>query len=97
MNFIFPQNYQFKNKLLGVIDYSTAILNIAWDSFIFCSLNLLFQNFTIKLCLLIVLCFPLLLFSIIGFNHENILYVFTYLLKYIHSSKIYLYQKSPYI
>ena len=27
MKFIFPQNYNFKNKLLGIIDYSTAFFN----------------------------------------------------------------------
>ena len=31
MKFIFPQNYCFKNKLFGIIDYSTLILNIIWD------------------------------------------------------------------
>ena len=28
MKFIFPQNYNFKSKLFGVIDYSTAIFNV---------------------------------------------------------------------
>ena len=28
MKFIFPQNYRFKNKLLGIIDYSTLFFNI---------------------------------------------------------------------
>ena len=27
MKFIFPQNYNFKTKLLGFIDYTTLILN----------------------------------------------------------------------
>ena len=35
MKFIFPQNYHFKNKILGFIDYSVAILNIVWDFIIF--------------------------------------------------------------
>ena len=34
MKFIFPQNYDFKNKLFGFIDYSTVIFNLIWDGFI---------------------------------------------------------------
>ena len=30
MKFIFPQNYDFKSKLFGFIDYTTVILNIIW-------------------------------------------------------------------
>jgi hypothetical protein len=94
MKFIFPQNYAFKNKLFGFIDYSTLVLNIVWDSFIFCVLDILITNVTFKLSLLIVFCFPLLLFSIIGFNHENFLNVLVYLFKFIKTPKIYFYSKN---
>ena len=94
MKFIFPQNYAFKNKLFGFIDYSTLVLNIVWDAFIFCVLDILIPNITFKLSLLIVFCFPLLLFSIIGFNHENFLNVLVYLFKFIKKPKIYFYSKN---
>ena len=94
MKFIFPQNYAFKNKLFGFIDYSTLILNLVWDAFIFCLIDLFIPNTTIKLSLLIVFCFPLLLFSIIGFNHENFLNVLVYLFKFIKRPKIYFYSKN---
>ena len=93
MKFIFPQNYNFNSKLFGFIDYSTAILNIVWFSFVFCFINLFFSNLNLKIFLFIVLCFPVLLFSIIGFNHENLIDIFRYLLKYIKSPKLYLYNK----
>lgn len=93
MKFIFPQNYNFKNKLFGFIDYSTAILNVVWFSFIFCLVNIIFQDINIKIFLFVVLCFPVLIFSIIGFNHENVLYVFLYISKYMKNPKIYLYKK----
>ena len=35
MKFIFPQNYNFKNKLFGFLDYSTIFLNLIWFLFIF--------------------------------------------------------------
>lgn len=94
MKFIFPQNYTFKNKLFGFIDYSTLVLNIVWDAFMFCLLDILISNITLKLSLLITFCFPLLLFSIIGFNHENFINVLVYLLKFIKRPKIYFYSKN---
>ncbi len=93
MKFIFPQNYSFKNKLFGFIDYSTLFLNIIWDFFMFCFLDLFNLNISIKISIFIIFCFPLFLFSIIGFNHENFIYVLTYLFKYLFNKKIYFYSK----
>ena len=76
MNFIFPQNYNFKNKILGIIDYSTAILNVSWFSILLIIVNILFNDINIKIFLIITFYFPILIFSIIGFNGENIIYVF---------------------
>lgn len=93
MKFIFPQNYRFKNKLFGIIDYSSLILNIIWDIFIYFFINLIFKSLNIKIFLFIIFCLPILLFSIIGFNHENIIYIFTYILKYVKKQKLYFYHK----
>ena len=35
MKFIFPQNYNFKNKLFGIIDYSSLIFNIIFYGLFF--------------------------------------------------------------
>ena len=91
MKFIFPQNYNFKNKLLGIIDYSSLFINIFWSVFVFCFINLIFNNISIKIFIFVVLCLPLLLFSILGLNNESIFYVINYLLKFIFSNKIYLF------
>lgn len=96
MKFIFPQNYNFKNKLLGIIDYSTAIFNVLWDAFIFVLINLFIKSLSIKIFFFIVLCFPLLLISFAGFNGENIIYVFSYLFKFITKPKLFLYQKNKF-
>lgn len=93
MKFIFPQNYNFNNKIFGVIDYSTAIFNIIWITFIFIILNLLFNSLTLKIFFGIILCFPILLLSFVGFNGENIVYVFSYLFKFIIKQKLFLYNK----
>ena len=93
MKFIFPQNYNFKNKLFGVIDYSTIILNLIWDLFIFIFINF-FNNLNIKIFLFFVFCFPLLLFSFSGFNGENIIYVIKYIFKFIIKQKLFLFSKN---
>lgn len=94
MKFIFPQNYNFKNKLFGVIDYSTAILNIIIAVFVFCFLDLIFGNLNFIISGFIIIYMPILLFSIIGFNHENILYVALFIFKFIKNRKVYFYMKS---
>ena len=93
MKFIIPQNYNFKNKIFGIIDYSTAFFNIMWYSLIFLILHILFKDWNIKIFLLISLCFPITLFSILGFNSEPIVYVFSYVIKYSLRPKLYLYKK----
>ena len=45
MKFIIPQNYNFKNKIFGIIDYSTAIFNIICYGITFAVLQLLFNTF----------------------------------------------------
>lgn len=94
MKFIFPQNYDFKNKLFGIIDYSTAFVNLLWYSLIFLLINLIFKSLTLKIFIFIIFCFPLLLLSIAGFNGENIIYVFTYLIRFLMKPKLFLYKKS---
>lgn len=93
MKFIFPQNYALKNKLFGIIDYSTAFVNLIWYAFIFILVNFIFKSLTLKIFVFIVFCFPLLLFSFSGFNGENILYVFSYLMRFLFKQKLFLYRK----
>ena len=91
MNFIFPSNYSFKNILLGIIDYPTAIFNVIYFLIIFGINYLLFSSINIRIIFIIVFYFPIFLFSIVGFNHENILYSLFYILKFLIKPKIYLY------
>ena len=93
MKFIFPRNYDFKSKLLGVFDYFTLIVNIIFDLFIFCLCNLIFTNINIKIFICISLCFPLLILSFVGLNNENVFLVLIYIFKYFIKPKLYLYNK----
>ena len=93
MKFIFPKNYDFKNKLFGIIDYSTVFINLIWFGFVFILINLFFHNLNIKIFLFILLCFPFLLISISGFNGENFVYVFRYIFTFFVKQKLFLYLK----
>lgn len=93
MKFIFPQNYRFNQKLFGFIEYSTLFINGIWGIFVYYISCIFFKNFTLKIGIFIILFFPVLLFSIIGFNHEKITYIIKYLYFFIKSPKYYLYHK----
>lgn len=94
MKFIFPKNYNFKNKLFGIIDYTTATINIIWYAIVFLIINILFKKLQTKIFIFIVFCFPLSLLSIVGFHGENIFYVFKYMFKYFYKQRLYLYSKN---
>lgn len=93
MKFIFPRNYNFKNKLFGVIDYFTLIINIIYCAFIFSICNLFFKNINVKIFIFISLCFPIFILSIVGLNNENIFIVLIYIIKYLKKPKLYLFNK----
>lgn len=92
MKFIFPQNYNFKNKLFGIFEYSTIFLNLIWDLIIFLFVNL-FKNLEIKIILFLIFCFPLWLFSFFGFNGESITYIIKYIFIFLIKPKLYLFKK----
>jgi len=93
LNFIFPQNYNFKNKLFGFMDYLTAVINVFWAFISFILVNIFPFTLNIKIGLFIILYFPLLLFSFFGFNNENIIYVLSYIFKFFKNSRVYFYGK----
>ena len=94
MKFIFPQNYNFKYKLLGVFDYSTIFLNIIWDVLVFFFISF-FHSLNVKIILFFSLAFPLLLFSFVGFNGESLVYVLSYIFNFLIKQKVFLFEKSP--
>lgn len=93
MKFIIPQNYNFKNRLFGFMDYSTAIFNVIWMLIVFFLVNLINLSINIKIGIFITLYFPLFLFSIFGFDNENIIYVIFYMYKFIKRRKVYFFNK----
>lgn len=94
MKFIIPQNYNISSRLFGFLDYSSAIILSLWCLFIFCIINFIFTSLYLKIFIFIIFCFPFAIFCFVGFNHENIIYVLSYIFRFIFSQKIYLYQKN---
>ncbi len=93
MRFIFPKNYNFNPKLFGLIEYSTAIMDIVIAIILYFVLNLLITDISLKLSLFIVIFMPILLISILGINKESFITVLRYLIKYFRKPKIYLYYR----
>lgn len=94
MKFIFPQNYNFKNKLFGVIDYTTIFVNVVWCAFIFLISILLFKDWSNRIFIVITFSFPLILLSLSGFQGENIICVFSYFFHFIFCQKLFFFKKN---
>lgn len=93
MKFIFPRNFEFKQKIFGIFDYSTILINILWYCVLFFILNLIFLNLNTKIFFTISFGFPLTIFSIVGLNDNSIIYILKYLIKYLFRPKVYLFKK----
>ncbi len=93
MNFIFPQNYDFKYKLFGIIDYVSAIINLIWGGIIYILINIFFKSIQIKIFIFIIFVLPFLIISIVGINGENILSVCIYIIKFLIKPKLMIFNK----
>lgn len=93
MNFIFPKNYNFSFKFLGIFNYSAIIINIIYGIILFFVFSLLFRTFLIKFYLFIIFFIPVFLFTSLNHSNENILIVLLYIFKFLFKPKIYFYDK----
>lgn len=93
MHFIIPKNYKFKNKILGIIDYPTALINIIWNIIIYFLLKNISISISIRIFIFSTLSFPVLLFTMLGFNNESPIYTIKYLVKFFIRPKLYLFKK----
>ena len=94
MKFIIPQNYKFKNRIFGIIDYPTAILNVIWNVILYFIIKNFNLPLSIRIFIFSALSFPILLLTIVGFNNESPLYTLKYIISYIKKPKIYLFDKN---
>ena len=92
MTYIILQNYNFKPKLFGILDYPTAILNVSIIVILILFLRLIPFALVVK-CIIFIVCYlPLFLVSIFGFYNENFILIFLYVFKYLISPKVFIYR-----
>lgn len=94
MIFIIPQNYKYKNRILGIIDYPTAVLNIIWNLILYLIIRNIPIAITSRIFIFSALSFPILLLTIFGFNNESPLFTIKYIIRYLVRPKVYLFDKT---
>ena len=90
MNFIVPQNFNFKNKFLGLIDYPTLIFDFIYLSVLNTILNIFIHDLLVKLIFIIILFLHICVMSLFSFNNESFIYVLFYIVKYYFSPRLYI-------
>ena len=93
MKFIFPKNYKYNAKLFGFIDYTTAIIDLIIGIILFVIVHTIFSELSTQIYVLVSLLTPVILFSILGVNKENILDFSLYIIKFFKNRKVYFYKK----
>ena len=82
MKFIFPKNYKYNAKLFGFIDYTTAIIDLIIGIILFLIVHAIFTNIGTQVYVFISLFSPIIPFSFLGVNKENILDFSLYIIKF---------------
>ena len=93
MKFIFPKNYKLNRKILGFLDYKTAIIDLCLGVFLLLIIRAIISNLSTQIYVFIILFLPVLLFSILGTGGENIIDFTIYIIKFFKNRKVYFYEK----
>ena len=93
MKFIFPKNYKLNRKILGFLDYRTAIIDLCLGVFLLLIIRAIISNLSTQIYVFIILFLPVLLFSILGTGGENIIDFTIYIIKFFKNRKVYFYEK----
>ena len=94
MKFIFPKNYKYKSKILGFIDYVTAIVDLIIGIILFSILRIFISSISTKIYIFIILYMPIMLFSIFVVGGENIITYTIQIIKFLKIRGVYFYMKS---
>lgn len=91
--FVFPQNYDIKPKILGIIEVETLFIYIMIVVLTYFITSFLTENIILKIQILIITLLPPLILMVNGIKGESLIYVVKYMIKYFFKKKVYLYQK----
>lgn len=90
--YIFPMNYKYSTKFLGLIDYSTLLPLSIYTLIIIVLLSFFRIDFFISFGIFIVLVLPPLLLLSIGINNQPAIPYIIAIYKFYKNSKLYLYK-----
>lgn len=92
--YIFPENYNKKEKFLGIVEYKMLLVIGIISIINFYTLKYIALDIKLKICLFIVFTGFQSIFILIGVNGENMIDFFKYILKFLMREKIYVYRKT---
>lgn len=90
--YIFPMNYKFSAKFLGIIEYSTLLLFSIYTTIIVTLLYIFKIDFFLSFGLVIILVVPPLLLLSFGINRQPAIPYMIAVYKFYKNSKLYLYK-----
>ena len=93
--FLFPTNYKYANKFLGIVEYRVLLPVSIYAGIIFLILYLLKLDFFWSAGIFIVLVGPPTILLSIGIQGERVAPFLISIYKFKKNSKIYLYFKKP--
>lgn len=92
--YYFPENYNKKEKFLGIVEYKLLIVVGVLCTIVFYTLKYIELNIKLKVCLFMIFSgFPS-IFVLIGVNGENMVDFIKYMFKFFIKEKIYVYRKT---
>lgn len=95
--FIFPSNYKYSNKFLGIIEYKFLLPLSIYASIIFFILYISKINFFWAFGIFIVLVIPPAILISVGVQGESVIPFLICVYKFKRNSRIYLYNHNKFV
>lgn len=92
MIYIFPKNYEYKEKIFGIISYSTVIIHSIWIFILYSILKNINIELIYKINILTLFELPLVIYNYLK-TDEDLIYKLFYIVKFVMKSKIYIFKK----
>lgn len=93
MKYIIPKNYDIKPKILGTFNFYSLLITLIAVIITYVIISLFDITFINKISICIIINLPIFLLLNFGIESENILFIILYLMIYMFSKKVYLYDK----
>ena len=93
MKFIFPKNYKYRTKILGFLDYITAIIDLIIGFLLFLLIKIFIKKISLQIYIFIILFIPIVLFSIFIAEGENIFTYIIMIIRFVKRRGVYFYSK----